>query len=160
CAFPPPPPAGPGAALLLLPVAAGEAGPEAPPVTAAVLERLGTDLAAVAGPAGRFTGKLDDVVAVPGYGALAAPAVLLVGVGPDAERTAETLRRAAAVAVAAAGKAAPKAVPLHPGGPPDSPGDHPGGPPEDPGPAADRAAPAALASGTAPAPPPFSGTNA
>jgi leucyl aminopeptidase len=135
--------------LLVLPVAAGEAGPEAPPVTAAVLERLGTDLAAVAGPAGRFTGKLDDVVAVPGYGALAAPAVLLVGVGPDAERTAETLRRAAAVAVAAAGKAATMAVALHRAGLPDSPGDHPGGPPEAPGPAADGAALAAVAEGTA-----------
>jgi leucyl aminopeptidase len=128
--------------LLVLPVAAGEAGPEAPPVTAAVLERLGTDLAAVAGPAGRFTGKLDDVVAVPGYGALAAPAVLLVGVGPDAERTAETLRRAAAVAVAAAGKAATMAVALHRAGLPDPPGDHPG-------PAADGAALAAVAEGTA-----------
>ncbi|MFL6266091.1 MAG: M17 family peptidase N-terminal domain-containing protein, partial [Actinomycetes bacterium] len=122
--------------LLVLPVAAGEAGPAAPPVTAAVLERLGTDLAAVAGPAGRFTGKLDDVVAVPGYGALAAPAVLLVGVGPDAERTAETLRRAAAVAVAAAGKAATMAVALHRAGLPGPPGDHPGGPPDPPGPAA------------------------
>jgi leucyl aminopeptidase len=128
--------------LLVLPVVAGEAGPEAPPVTAAVLERLGTDLAAVAGPAGRFTGKLDDVVAVPGYGALAAPAVLLVGVGPDAERTAETLRRAAAVAVAAAGKAATMAVALHRAGLPDPPGDHPG-------PAADGAALAAVAEGTA-----------
>jgi leucyl aminopeptidase len=128
--------------LLVLPVAAGEAGPEAPPVTAAVLERLGTDLAAVAGPAGRFTGKLDDVVAVPGYGALAAPAVLLVGVGPDAERTAETLRRAAAVAVAAAGKAATMAVALHRAGLPDPPGDPPGPP-------ADGAALAAVAEGTA-----------
>jgi len=128
--------------LLVLPVVAGEAGPEAPPVTAAVLERLGTDLAAVAGPAGRFTGKLDDVVAVPGYGALAAPAVLLVGVGPDAERTAETLRRAAAVAVAAAGKAATMAVALHRAGLPDPPGDPPGPP-------ADGAALAAVAEGTA-----------
>jgi leucyl aminopeptidase len=128
--------------LLVLPVAAGEAGPAAPPVTAAVLERLGTDLAAVAGPAGRFTGKLDDVVAVPGYGALAAPAVLLVGVGPDAERTAETLRRAAAVAVAAAGKAATMAVALHRAGLPDPPGDPPGPP-------ADGAALAAVAEGTA-----------
>jgi leucyl aminopeptidase len=135
--------------LLVLPVAAGEAGPAAPPVTAAVLERLGTDLAAVAGPAGRFTGKLDDVVAVPGYGALAAPAVLLVGVGPDAERTAETLRRAAAVAVAAAGKAATMAVALHRAGLPGPPGDHPGGPPDPPGPAADGAALAAVAEGTA-----------
>jgi leucyl aminopeptidase len=121
--------------LLVLPVAAGEAGPAAPPVTAAVLERLGTDLAAVAGPAGRFTGKLDDVVLVPGYGALGVPAVLLVGVGPDAERTAETLRRAAAVAVAAAGKAATMAVALHRAGLP--------------APAADGAALAAVAEGTA-----------
>jgi leucyl aminopeptidase len=132
--------------LLVLPVAAGPAGPVAPPVTAAVLERLGADLAAVAG---RLTGKLDDVVLVPGYGALAAPAVLLVGVGPEDERTAETLRRAAAVAVAAAGKATTMAVALHRAGLPDPPGDHPGGPPEAPGAAADGAALAAVAEGTA-----------
>jgi leucyl aminopeptidase len=113
--------------LLVLPVAAGPDGPVAPPVTAAVLERLGADLAAVAGGvrgtagvvprwiggAGRFSGKLDDVVLLPSYGALAAPAVLLVGVGPDEQRSPETLRRAAAVAVAAAGKAATLAVALH-----------------------------------------------
>src|SRR5918999_5129553 len=76
--------------LLVLPVAAGEAGPVAPPVTAAVLERLGADLAAFPG---RFDGKLDDVLLLPGYGAVAAPAVLLVGVGPDGERSPQTLRR-------------------------------------------------------------------
>jgi leucyl aminopeptidase len=143
--------------LLVLPVAAGPAGPVAPPVTAAVLARLGADLAAVAagvvprriGGSGRLTGKLDDVVVVPGYGALAAPAVLLVGVGPEDERTAETLRRAAAVAVAAAGKATTMAVALHQAGLPDPPGDHPGGPPDHPGPAADGAALAAVAEGTA-----------
>ncbi|HEY6707468.1 MAG TPA: leucyl aminopeptidase [Actinomycetota bacterium] len=123
--------------LLVLPVAAGPDGPLAPPVTAAVLERLGADLAAVTaggvrgtagvvprwiGGAGRFTGKLDDVVLLPSYGALAAPAVLLVGVGPDDGRSPETLRRAAAVAVAAAGKAATLAVALHrAGNPPDPP---------------------------------------
>jgi leucyl aminopeptidase len=53
---------------------------------------------------------------VPAYGALAAPAVLLVGVGPDDGRTPETLRRAAAVAVAAAGRAATLAVALHQAG--------------------------------------------
>jgi leucyl aminopeptidase len=114
--------------LLVLPVAAGPDGPVAPPVTAAVLERLGADLAAVTGGvprwiggAGRFTGKLDDVVLLASYGALAAPAVLLVGVGPDDGRSPETLRRAAAVAVAAAGKAAALAVALHLAGgdPPD-----------------------------------------
>jgi leucyl aminopeptidase len=120
--------------LLVLPVAAGPDGPVAPPVTAAVLERLGADLAAVTGGvrgtagvvprwiggAGRFTGKLDDVVLLASYGALAAPAVLLVGVGPDDGRSPETLRRAAAVAVAAAGKAATLAVALHlAGGDPD-----------------------------------------
>jgi leucyl aminopeptidase len=107
--------------LLVLPVAAGPDGPVAPPVTAAVLERLGADLAAVTGGvvprwiggAGRFTGKLDDVVLLASYGALAAPAVLLVGVGPDDGRSPETLRRAAAVAVAAAGKVATLAVALH-----------------------------------------------
>jgi leucyl aminopeptidase len=107
-----------------------------------VLERLGADLAAVAGAAGRFRGALDDVLVVPGYGALAAPAVLLVGVGPDADRTPETLRRAAAVAVAAAGRAATMAMALHQAGLPGSPGDPPG-------PAADGAALAAVAEGTA-----------
>jgi leucyl aminopeptidase len=96
-----------------------------------VLGRLGADLAAVTG--GRFTGKLDDVVLLASYGALAAPAVLLVGVGPDDGRSPETLRRAAAVAVAAAGKAATLAVALHRAG--------------DPGP--DGVALAAVAEGTA-----------
>jgi leucyl aminopeptidase len=112
-ALSPVPPERADADLLVLPVAAGPNGPVAPPVTRAVLERLGTDLDAVAGGPGRFTGALDDVLAVPGYGALAAPMLLLVGVGADADRTAETLRRAAAVAVAAAGKAATMAVALH-----------------------------------------------
>jgi leucyl aminopeptidase len=161
--------------LLVLPVAAGPDGPVALPVTAAVLERLGTGLAAATaggvrgtagvaprsiggvrgtagvaprsiggvrgtaggvprwiGGAGRFTGKLDDVVVLPSYGALAAPAVLLVGVGPDDGRSPETLRRAAAVAVAAAGKAATLAVALHHTDLPDAPGDPPGGPPDPP----------------------------
>src|SRR5829696_6748090 len=96
-------PARADADLLVLPVAAGPDGPAAPPVTAAVLERLGADLVAMAGP---FAGKLDDVLLVPTYGALAAPAVLLVGVGPDEGRSPETLRRAAAVAVAAAAEGA------------------------------------------------------
>jgi hypothetical protein len=109
----------PDADLLVLPVAAGPDGPLAPPVTAAVLERLGADLGAIAGP---FTGKLDDVLLVPAYGALAAPAVLLVGVGPDEGRTPETLRRAAAVAVGAAGKAATLALALHRVDPPGPPG--------------------------------------
>ena len=121
-ALSPVPPERAEADLLVLPVAAGEAGPVAPPVTAAVLERLGADLAGLAGPAGRFTGKLDDVLVLPGYGTLAAPAALLVGVGPDAERTAETLRRAAAVAVAAAGRAATMAVALHRAGLPAADG--------------------------------------
>jgi leucyl aminopeptidase len=133
--------------LLVLPVAAGEAGPAAPPVTAAVLAVLGADLAAVAGGAGRFTGALDDVLLLPAYGAVAAPAVLLVGVGPDADRSAETLRRAAAVAVGAAGKAATMATALHQAGVPDRSGDHPGGPPNPPG-SADGAALAAVAEGT------------
>ena len=118
-ALSPVPPERADADLLVLPVAAGEDGPVAPPVTAGVLERLGADLAAVAGGAGRFTGELDDVLLLPGYGAVAAPAVLLVGVGPDGERSPETLRRAAAVAVAAAGKAATLAVALHRAGGPD-----------------------------------------
>src|SRR5215211_7114854 len=139
-ALSPVPPERAEADLLVLPVAAGEAGPVAPPVTAAVLDLLGADLAALAGR-GRFTGALDDALVVPGYGALAAPAVLLVGVGAEADRTAETLRRAAAVAVAAAGKAASLAVALHRAGLPD--------PPDPPGPAADGAALAAVVEGTA-----------
>jgi leucyl aminopeptidase len=105
------PPEEADADLLVLPVAAGPDGPVAPAVTGEVLERLGADLGAVA--AGRVTGVLDEALAVPGYGAVAAPMVLLVGVGPDADRTPETLRRAAAVAVAAAGRAATLAVALH-----------------------------------------------
>ena len=132
-ALSPVPPERADADLLVLPVAAGDGGPVAPPVTAAVLERLGADLGAVAGGAGRFTGALDDVLLLPGYGAVAAAAVLLVGVGPDAGRSPETLRRAAAVAVGAAGKAATMAVALHRAGA---------------GPAADGAALAAVAEGT------------
>jgi leucyl aminopeptidase len=120
-ALSPVPPERADADLVVLPVAAGEDGPVAPPVTAGVLGRLGADLAAVAGGAGRFTGQLDDVLLVPGYGAVAAPAVLLVGVGPDGRRSPETLRRAAAVAVAAAGKAATLAVALHRAGGPEEP---------------------------------------
>jgi leucyl aminopeptidase len=112
-ALSPVPPERADADLLVLPVVAGAGGPAAPPVTAGVLERLGAGLAALAGGAGRLTGALDDALVVPAYGALAAPAVLLVGVGPDDGRTPETLRRAAAVAVAAAGKAATLAVALH-----------------------------------------------
>ena len=149
-ALSPVPPERAEADLLVLPVAAGPDGPLAPPVTAAVLERLGTGLDAVAeggtggvrgtagvvprwvggvrGTAGvvprwigsgRFSGALDDLVALPGYGAVAAPMVLLVGVGPDAGRSAETLRRAAAVAVAGAGRAATMAVALHRAGGPE-----------------------------------------
>jgi leucyl aminopeptidase len=125
-ALSPVPPARADAELLVLPVAEGPAGPVAPPVTAAVLERLGAGLADLAGggaprwirDSGRFTGKLDDVLVVPSYGALAAQAVLLVGVGPDDRRTLETLRRAAAVAVAARGRAATLAVALHLAGDP------------------------------------------
>jgi leucyl aminopeptidase len=102
--------------LLVLPVAAGDAGPVAPPATLAVLERLGTDLAALAAGHGRLSGALDDAVLLPSYGAVAAPAVLLVGVGPDAGRSTETLRRAAAVAVAGAGRATSLATALHQAG--------------------------------------------
>jgi leucyl aminopeptidase len=102
--------------LLVLPVAAGDAAPVAPPPTLAVLERLGTDLAALAAGHGRLSGALDDAVLLPSYGAVAAPAVLLVGVGPDAGRSTETLRRAAAVAVAGAGRATSLATALHQAG--------------------------------------------
>jgi leucyl aminopeptidase len=122
-ALSPAPPERADADLLVLPVAAGPDGPLAPPVTRAVLELLGADLDALAGGPGRFTGALDDLLALPGYGALAAPMVLLVGVGPDGGRTAETLRRAAAVAVAGAGKAATLAVALHRAGGPGPAGE-------------------------------------
>jgi leucyl aminopeptidase len=137
------PPERADADLLVLPVAAGPDGPVAPPVTRAVLELLGADLDALAGGPGRFGGALDDLLALPGYGALAAPMVLLVGVGPDAGRTAETLRRAAAVAVAGAGKAATLAVALHQAGVTTPPGDRPG-----PAGGAAGAALAAVAEGT------------
>jgi leucyl aminopeptidase len=132
------PPERADADLLVLPVAAGADGPAAPPVTAAVLQRLGADLDALAGGAGRFTGALDDALVVPAYGAVAAPAVLLAGVGPDDRRTPETLRRAAAVAVAAAGKASTLAVALHAAGGPGLAAD-----------AGGRAALAAVAEGAA-----------
>jgi leucyl aminopeptidase len=121
-ALSPVPPERADADLLVLPVLAGQAGPVAPPVTRAVLDRLGADLQAIAAagahpgqPAepGRFTGALDDALLLPSYGAVAAPAVLLVGVGPDAQRTPELLRRAASVAVAAAGRATSLATALH-----------------------------------------------
>jgi leucyl aminopeptidase len=90
--------------LLVLPVTAGDGAPLALPSTRAVLEHAGIDLAALA-PAGKLTGALDESLLVPAYDRLAAPALLLVGVGPDGGRTLETLRRAASVAVGAAGHA-------------------------------------------------------
>jgi leucyl aminopeptidase len=132
----PVPPERADADLLVLPVAAGPAGPVAPPVTRAVLDRLGADLGALAAGTGRFTGALDDALLLPSYGAVTAPAVLLVGVGPDADRTPEILRRAASVAVAGAGRAATMAVALHRSAAK--------GPPA----AANRAALAAVAEGT------------
>jgi leucyl aminopeptidase len=101
------------AELLVLPVAAGDRGPAAPPVTRAVLERLGADLEGLAAGPARLGGAVDDAVLLPGYGRVAAGAVLLVGVGGDADRTPETLRRAASVAVAGAGDATTMATALH-----------------------------------------------
>jgi leucyl aminopeptidase len=97
--------------LLVLPVAAGDGGPVGPPATMAVLERVGADLGALAAGE-RLRGGLDQTLLLPAYGAAAAPALLLVGVGRDAGRGLETLRRAAAVAVAAAGRAASMATAL------------------------------------------------
>jgi leucyl aminopeptidase len=97
--------------LLAVPVAAGPGGPAAPPSTNAVLEHAGMDLAGLAA-LGQLTGALDDTLLVPSYDRLAAPALLLVGVGPDEGRTLETLRRAASVAVAAAGRATAVATTL------------------------------------------------
>jgi leucyl aminopeptidase len=102
--------------LLVLPVAAGDGGPVAPPVTRAVLRRLGADLAGLAAGPARLRGVVDDAVLLPGYGGVAAAAVLLVGVGRDADRTPETLRRAAGVAVAQAGHATTMATALHQAG--------------------------------------------
>jgi leucyl aminopeptidase len=99
--------------LLVLPVAAADDGPVAPPVTRGVLARLGADLAGLAAGPARLRGELDDAVLLPGYGGVAAAAVLLVGVGRDADRTPETLRRAAAVAVDRAGRATTMATALH-----------------------------------------------
>jgi leucyl aminopeptidase len=97
--------------LLILPVAAGDDGPVAPPHTRAVLERAGADLAAL-GRDGQLRGELDQTLLLPSYGRLGAPALLLVGVGREADRSLETLRRAAAVAVGAAGRAATAATTL------------------------------------------------
>ena len=97
--------------LLAVPVAAGAGGPAAPPSTSAILEHAGMDLAGLAA-LGQLTGALDDTLLVPSYDRLAAPALLLVGVGPDEGRTLETLRRAASVAVAAAGRATAVATTL------------------------------------------------
>jgi leucyl aminopeptidase len=97
--------------LLVLPVAAGDNGPSAPPATRAVLELAGADLAAL-GRDRQLGGDLDQTLLLATYGRLAAPALLLLGVGPDSGRTLETLRRAAAVAVAAAGRAASVATVL------------------------------------------------
>jgi leucyl aminopeptidase len=97
--------------LLAVPVVAGAGGPAAPPSTSAILEHAGMDLAGLAA-LGQLTGALDDTMLVPSYDRLAAPALLLVGVGPDEGRTLETLRRAASVAVAAAGRATAVATTL------------------------------------------------
>jgi leucyl aminopeptidase len=104
--------------LLAVPVAArddvddgGDGGPVAPPSTRAILEHAGMDLAGLAA-IGQLTGALDETLLVPSYDRLAAPALLLVGVGPDQGRTLETLRRAASVAVAAAGRAGAVATTL------------------------------------------------
>ena len=91
--------------LLVLPVAAGDGGPVAPPVTRAVLALAGADLAAL-GRDRQLGGDLDQSLLLPTYGRLGARALLLLGVGRDSGRSLETLRRAAAVAVAAAGRAA------------------------------------------------------
>jgi leucyl aminopeptidase len=98
--------------LLVLGAVERPGGPWAPPRTAALLERLGADLGALAGPGG-FGGRLDETLLLASYGAVRAPAVLLVGTGPDAGRGAETLRRAAAVAAGHAGAAATVATTLH-----------------------------------------------
>ncbi len=83
--------------LLVLPVAGGDDGPRPFPATRDVLDRLGADLGMLA-QTGGFTGALDQTLLVPGFGAIRAGGVLLTGVGPDADRTDETLRRAASVA--------------------------------------------------------------
>src|SRR6266545_4472222 len=86
--------------LLVLPVAAGDGGPVAPPVTRAVLALAGADLAAL-GRDRQLGGDLDQSLLLPTYGRLGARALLLLGVGRDSGRSLETLRRAAAVALAA-----------------------------------------------------------
>jgi leucyl aminopeptidase len=99
------------AELLAVPVAAGAGGPEAPLSTGAILAHADLDLAGLAA-LGQLTGALDETLLVPSYDRLATRALLLVGVGPDDGRTLETLRRAASVAVAAAGRATTVATTL------------------------------------------------
>ena len=91
--------------------ASGDGGPVALPSTRAILEHADMDLAGLAA-LGQLTGALDETLLIPSYDRLAAPALLLVGVGPDQGRTLETLRRAASVAVAAAGRAGAVATTL------------------------------------------------
>src|SRR6266498_1953202 len=78
--------------LLVLPVAAGDGGPVAPPVTRAVLALAGADLAAL-GRDRQLGGDLDQSLLLPTYGRLGARALLLLGVGRDSGRSLETLRR-------------------------------------------------------------------
>src|SRR6266540_6503542 len=77
--------------LLVLPVAAGDGGPVAPPVTRAVLALAGADLAAL-GRDRQLGGDLDQSLLLPTYGRLGARALLLLGVGRDSGRSLETLR--------------------------------------------------------------------
>ncbi len=118
------PPEEADADLLALPVAAGRGRPRGPGGdrggAGPARGRPGPRSAGPGGSPGPWTRPL----VVPGYGALAAPAVLLVGVGPTPtgpRRPCAGRRRAA---VAAAGKAATLAVALHRVDLADAPGDH------------------------------------
>jgi leucyl aminopeptidase len=84
-------PAEVSADLLILPFYQGRVpGPGVQDVGAA----LGGDLMAAAKDAG-ITGKLGDALSVPTFGRIKARAVLLVGMGPEAEADEDAVRRAA-----------------------------------------------------------------
>jgi len=81
--------------LLVLPVAAGDGEPlaPAPAPTRMLPQRVGAQLGAL-GRDGQLVGELDQGLLLPTYGRLDVPALLLLGVGRDSDRTLETLRRA------------------------------------------------------------------
>jgi leucyl aminopeptidase len=76
----------------------GEDGPVLAPGAADLDQALGGTLAATLATLG-VTGQTEEVTRLPGGGAVTAPLIAAVGLGPDAAPDPETLRRAAGAAV-------------------------------------------------------------